>query len=63
MQGHVPDRLRTNPRNIRAVAVLTEARGRSDDTGLVFRSPHGKPLSDMTLSNLGIVQAEADGCF
>ena len=45
------------------MAVLTEARGRSDDTGLVFRGPHGKPLSDMTLSNLGIVQAEADGRF
>ena len=24
----------------------------SDATGLVFRSPRGKPLSDMTLSNL-----------
>ena len=40
------------PLSARAVAILTETRGRSDGTGLVFRSPRGKPLSDMTLSKL-----------
>ena len=36
----------------RALAILYDARRRSDGTGLVFRSPRGKPLSDMTLSKL-----------
>ena len=40
------------PLSARAVAILTEARGRSDGTALVFCSPRGKPLSDMTLSKL-----------
>ena len=40
------------PLSARAVAILTEARERNDGTGLVFRSPRGKPLSDMTLSKL-----------
>ena len=35
-----------------ALAILHDARRRSDGTGLVFRSPRGKPLSDMTLSKL-----------
>ena len=34
------------------LALLHDARRRSDGTGLVFRSPRGKPLSDMTLSKL-----------
>ena len=40
------------PLSGRALAILHDARRRSDGTGLVFRSPRGKPLSDMTLSNL-----------
>ena len=36
----------------RALAILHDVRRRSDGTSLVFRSPRGKPLSDMTLSNL-----------
>ena len=40
------------PLSGRALQILHDARRRSDDTGLVFRSPRGKPLSDMTLSKL-----------
>ena len=40
------------PLSARAVAILTEARRRGEGTGLVFPSPRGKPLSDMTLSKL-----------
>ena len=40
------------PLSGRALAILHDARKRSDGMGLVFRSPRGKPLSDMTLSNL-----------
>ena len=40
------------PLSGRALALLHDARRRSDGTGLVFRSPRGKPLSDMTLSKL-----------
>ena len=40
------------PLSGRAGAILHDARRRSDGTGLVFRSPRGKPLSDMTLSKL-----------
>ena len=40
------------PLSARALAILHDARRRSDGTGLVFRSLRGKPLSDMTLSNL-----------
>ena len=40
------------PLSGRALAILHDARRRSDGTGLVFRSPRGKPLSDMTLSKL-----------
>ena len=36
----------------RVLEILHDARRRSDGTGLVFRSPRGKPLSDMTLSKL-----------
>ena len=36
----------------RAFAILHDAQRRRDGTGLVFRSPRGKPLSDMTLSKL-----------
>ena len=36
----------------RALEILHDARRRSDGTGLVFRSPRGKSLSDMTLSTL-----------
>ena len=36
----------------RALAILLDTRRLSDSTGLVFRSPRGKPLSDMTLSKL-----------
>ena len=39
-------------RDHRALAILHDARRRSDGTSLVFRSPRGKPLSDMTLSKL-----------
>ena len=40
------------PLSGRALEILHDARRRSDGTGLVFRSPRGKPLSDMTLSKL-----------
>ena len=40
------------PLSGRAIEILHDARRRSDGTGLVFRSPRGKPLSDMTLSKL-----------
>ena len=40
------------PLSGRALAILHDARRRSDGPGLVFRSPRGKPLSDMTLSKL-----------
>ena len=40
------------PLSGRAIEILHDARRRSDGTGLLFRSPSGKPLSDMTLSNL-----------
>ena len=40
------------PLSGRALEILHDARRRSDGTGLLFRSPRGKPLSDMTLSNL-----------
>ena len=40
------------PLSGRAIEILHDARRRSDGTGLMFRSPQGKPLSDMTLSNL-----------
>ena len=40
------------PLSGRALAILHDARRRSDGTSLVFRSPRGKPLSDMTLSKL-----------
>ncbi len=40
------------PLSGRALAILLDARRLSDGTGLVFRSPRGKPLSDMTLSKL-----------
>ena len=40
------------PLSERAIAILHDARRRRDGTGLVFRSPRGKPLSDMTLSSL-----------
>ena len=40
------------PLSGRALEILHDARRRSDGPGLVFRSPPGKPLSDMTLSNL-----------
>ena len=40
------------PLSGRTLAILHDARRRSDGTGLVFRSPRGKPLSDMTLSKL-----------
>ena len=40
------------PLSERALEILHDARRRSDGTGLVFRSPRGKPLSDMTLSKL-----------
>ena len=36
----------------RALAILHDARRRSDGTGLVFRSLRGKPLSNTTLSKL-----------
>ena len=40
------------PLSGRALAILHDARRRSDGTSLVFRSPRGKPLSDLTLSKL-----------
>ena len=40
------------PLSGRALAILHDAWRRSDGTGLVFPSPRGKPLSDMTLSKL-----------
>ena len=40
------------PLSGRALEILHDARNRSDGTGLVFRSPRGKSLSDMTLSKL-----------
>ena len=61
-----PARLSTAPRRVplctkrdhrvalsgRAFAILHDVRRRSDGTGLVFRSPRRKPLSNMTLSKL-----------
>ena len=38
------------PLSGRAIEILHDARRRSDGTGLLFRSPRGKPLSDKTLS-------------
>ena len=40
------------PLSGQAVALLHDARRLSVGTGLVFPSPRGKPLSDMTLSKL-----------
>jgi integrase len=40
------------PLSRRALEVLREAKAMSDGSGLVFPSPRGKPLSDMTLSKL-----------
>ena len=40
------------PLSGRALEILHDARRRSDGSSLVFRSPRGKPLSDMTLSKL-----------
>ena len=40
------------PLSGRALAILHDARRSSDGSSLVFRSPRGKPLSDMTLSKL-----------
>ena len=40
------------PLSARAVEILHDARRRSDGPRLVFRSPRGKPLPDMLLSNL-----------
>ena len=40
------------PLSSRAVAVLAEARTIDDESGLVFPSPRGRPLSDSTLSKL-----------
>ncbi len=40
------------PLSGRALAILHDVQSLSDGTGLVFRSPRGKPLSDMTLSKL-----------
>ena len=40
------------PLSGRALDILHDARRPSDGTGLVFRSPRGKSLSDMTLSKL-----------
>ena len=40
------------PLSGRAIEIRHDARRRSDDTGLVFPNPRGKPLSDMTLSQL-----------
>ena len=40
------------PLSPRAIEILDAARGLVDGCGLVFPSPRGKPLSDMTLSKL-----------
>ena len=40
------------PLSGRALAILHDVQRLSDGTGLVFRSPRGKPLSNMTLSKL-----------
>ena len=40
------------PLSGRALAILHDVPRLSDGTGLVFRSPRGKPLSDMTLPKL-----------
>ncbi len=40
------------PLSARAVTILAEAQGRSNETRWVFPNPRGKPLSDMTLSKL-----------
>ena len=40
------------PLSARALAILHDVQSLSDGTGLVFRSPRGKPLSNMTLSKL-----------
>ena len=40
------------PLSGRALAILHDVQRLSDRTGLVFRSPRGKPLSNMTLSKL-----------
>ena len=40
------------PLSGRALAILRDAQNLRDGTGLVFPSPRGKPLSDMTLSKL-----------
>ena len=40
------------PLSGRALTILHDVQRLSDRTGLVFRSPRGKPLSNMTLSKL-----------
>ena len=40
------------PLSGRVLAILHDVQRLSDGTGLVFRSLHGKPLSNMTLSRL-----------
>ena len=40
------------PLSRRALDVLDAALSSRDDSGLLFPNPHGKPLSDMTLSKL-----------
>lgn len=40
------------PLSARAVEILREAEALRDGSGLIFPSPRGKPLSDMTLSKL-----------
>ena len=40
------------PLSARAMAILTDAGGRREGTGLVFPNPRGKPLSDKRLSKL-----------
>ena len=40
------------PLSGRALAILHDVPRLSDGTGLVFRSPRGKPLSNMTLSKI-----------
>ena len=40
------------PLSTRALELLTEAREIADDSGLLFPSPRGRPLSDATLSKL-----------
>ena len=49
MKAHREHRV---PLSDRAVQVLTEAQALADGSGLVFPSPTGKPLSNMTLSKL-----------